>query len=110
MKRCIVGGLDAVYEIGKDFRNEGVDRTHNPEFTMLEFYRAYMDYHDIMEMTEEMVHGVVMGISGSETLERFDTTFDFTRPWPRRPYVELIQQHAGIALGHGDASRSCETR
>jgi len=98
LKRCIVGGIEAVYEIGKDFRNEGVDRTHNPEFTMLEFYRAYMDYNDIMEMTEEMIHGVVTEVAGSATVDRFDTTFDFTRPWPRRPYVQLIEQHAKIDL------------
>ncbi|MEE8134968.1 MAG: lysine--tRNA ligase [Gemmatimonadales bacterium] len=98
LKRCIVGGIEAVYEIGKDFRNEGVDRTHNPEFTMLEFYRAYMDYNDVMEMTEEMVHRVVVEIVGSATVDRFGTTFDFARPWPRRPYVQLIEQHAEIDL------------
>ena len=80
LKRCIVGGIEAVYEIGKDFRNEGVDRTHNPEFTMLEFYRAYMDYNDVMEVTEEMVHGVVTEVIGSATVDSLGTTFDLTRP------------------------------
>jgi lysyl-tRNA synthetase class 2 len=98
LKRCIVGGLEAVYEIGKDFRNEGVDRTHNPEFTMLEFYRAYMDYNDVMDMTEDMLHGVVRDVAGSASIDRFGITFDFTPPWPRRSYVDLIQEHAGVDL------------
>jgi lysyl-tRNA synthetase class 2 len=85
LKRCIVGGIERVYEIGKDFRNEGVDRLHNPEFTMLEFYEAYADYENIMDLVEEMVHGLVVELCGSPVLERFGTPFDFTRPWPRVP-------------------------
>jgi lysyl-tRNA synthetase class 2 len=67
LKRCIVGGIERVYEVGKDFRNEGVDRMHNPEFTMLEFYQAYADYHDIMQLVEEMVHGLVLELCGGPT-------------------------------------------
>lgn len=96
LKRCIVGGLERVYEIGKDFRNEGVDRTHNPEFTMLEFYEAYADYTDMMARTEAMMHAVVTGVCGSATIVRFDTAFDFTPPFPRRPFVDLVREHAAV--------------
>jgi lysyl-tRNA synthetase class 2 len=102
LKRCIVGGIERVYEIGKDFRNEGVDRLHNPEFTMLEFYEAYADYESIMDLVEEMVHDLVVELCGSPVLERFGTTFDFTRPWPRVPYLELVKQHAGVDLERSD--------
>merc|ERR1719163_491089 len=66
LKQCVVGGLDRVYEIGRQFRNEGIDMTHNPEFTTCEFYMAFADYHDLMDMTEEMVNGMVKAICGSE--------------------------------------------
>ncbi|MBE0592539.1 MAG: lysine--tRNA ligase [Gemmatimonadales bacterium] len=102
LKRCIVGGLDRVYEIGKDFRNEGIDRQHNPEFTMLEFYEAYADYHDMMAMVEEMVHGLVVHLFDTPVLERFGTAFDFTVPWPRQPYLALVEAHAGVRLSETD--------
>jgi lysyl-tRNA synthetase class 2 len=98
LKRCIVGGLERVYELGKDFRNEGIDRQHNPEFTMLEFYEAYLDYTDVMAILEEMLHGLVMHLFGTPVIDRFGTMFDFTPPWPRRPYLELIEEFAGVAL------------
>jgi len=98
LKRCIVGGLEKVYEIGKDFRNEGIDRLHNPEFTMLELYQAYADYTDMMALTEELVHGTVRAVCGASAIERFGTTLDFAPPWPRRPYGELVRDHAGIDL------------
>jgi len=98
LKRCIVGGLDRVYEIGKDFRNEGIDREHNPEFTMLEFYEAYADYSDIMRLVEEMIHGLVVEIDGSSSVDRFGTTLDFTPPWTRVTYTEAVREHAGIDL------------
>ncbi len=96
LKRCIVGGMERVYEISKDFRNEGIDRTHNPEFTMLEFYEAYADYHDVMRLVEELLHHVVTDVCGSSVIERFGRTFDFTPPLPRRAYVDLALEHAGI--------------
>ncbi len=98
LKRCIVGGLDRVYEIGKDFRNEGMDRYHNPEFTMLEFYQAYADYSDVMDLTEQMVHGLVLHLTGTSAIERFGKRFDFTPPWTRVPYVELLRTHAAVDL------------
>ncbi|KPJ98019.1 MAG: lysyl-tRNA synthetase, partial [Gemmatimonas sp. SG8_28] len=102
LKRCIVGGLERVYEIGKDFRNEGIDRQHNPEFTMLEFYEAYADYHDMMSMVEEMVHGLVVRLFDTPVLERFGTSLDFTVPWPRCPYLALVETHAGVRLAETD--------
>jgi len=105
LKRCIVGGMERVYEIGKDFRNEGIDRLHNPEFTMLESYEAYADYADIMRLLEEMIPGLIQHLFGGSALERFGKTFEFRPPWPRRPYLELVREHAGIDLrraGDGD--------
>jgi lysyl-tRNA synthetase class 2 len=98
LKRCIVGGLDRVYEIGKDFRNEGIDREHNPEFTMLEFYEAYADYSDIMQLVEEMLHGLVVELHGSSEIERFGTILDFKPPWSRSEYTALVREHAGVDL------------
>lgn len=96
LKRCIVGGMERVYEIGHDFRNEGTDRLHNPEFTMLEFYQAYADYTDMMSLLEELVSGLVQQLYGGARLERFGVTYDFTVPWPRRGYVDLVRDAAGI--------------
>lgn len=98
LKRCIVGGLDRVYEIGHDFRNEGIDRLHFPEFTMLEFYQAYADYNDMMDVLEELISGIVEQVCGSLRIERFGKTFDFTRPWRRAGFVELVRQHSGVDL------------
>lgn len=98
LKRCIVGGLERVYELGKDFRNEGIDRFRNPEFTMLEFYEAYIDYTDVMRIVEEMLYGLTLQLYGSPAIERFGRTFDFTPPWPRRAYLDLVREHAGIDL------------
>ncbi|MFQ5704425.1 MAG: lysine--tRNA ligase [Gemmatimonadales bacterium] len=98
LKRCIVGGLDKVYEIGKDFRNEGIDRMHNPEFTMLEFYQAYADYADVMELLEEMLHGLVREVCGTSAIERFGSTFNFLPPWPRLGYLSLVEEYAGVDL------------
>jgi len=96
LKRCIVGGLERVYEIGHDFRNEGIDRLHNPEFTMLEFYEAYADYTDMMTRLEDLVSGIATSVYGGTVLERFGRTFDFTPPWPRVAYRDLVREHAGV--------------
>jgi lysyl-tRNA synthetase class 2 len=98
LKRLLVGGFERVYEIGHDFRNEGMDRTHNPEFTMLEVYQAYADYGDMMELTESMVVGVVEHCLGSRVVERFDTTLDFTPPFPRVRFLEAVRDRAGVDL------------
>ena len=99
LKRCIVGGLERVYEIGHDFRNEGLSRFHNPEFTMAEWYEAYADYHDMLELTEEMVAGLVRELFGTTTLERHGATLDFTRPFARKDFSELVRATAGVDLG-----------
>jgi lysyl-tRNA synthetase, class II len=96
LKRLLVGGLERVYEIGHDFRNEGMDRTHNPEFTMLEFYQAYADYHEMMTTVEAMVSGVVEHCCGSLRLERGKVTLDFKPPWPRVRFVEAVRERAGV--------------
>jgi len=103
LKRLLVGGLERVYEIGHDFRNEGLDRTHNPEFTMLEFYQAYADYHDMMATIEDMVSGVVLECRGSTSIEYLDTSLDFAPPWPRKRFYQELDRTTGIDVqGAGD--------
>jgi lysyl-tRNA synthetase class 2 len=99
LKRLIVGGLERVYELGKDFRNEGVDTTHNPEFTMLEWYEAYADYMDVADRFERLIASVAdaVGYSGE---------FDFTPPWRREKLIDAIRERTGIdvmALKERDA-------
>ncbi|HET6579829.1 MAG TPA: lysine--tRNA ligase [Gemmatimonadales bacterium] len=98
LKRLLVGGLERVYEIGHDFRNEGMDRTHNPEFTMLEAYQAYADYEDMMSMVEELVSGVVEHCCGTLRLERYGTVLDFTPPFGRVRFIEGVQERSGLDL------------
>ncbi len=95
LKRLLVGGLERVYEIGHNFRNEGMDRTHNPEFTMLEYYQAYADYNDVMETLEDMIPQLVKHCAGSQQIERFGITFDFAPPWPRVPFTEALGREMG---------------
>ena len=99
LKRSIVGGLERVYEIGHDFRNEGLSRFHNPEFTMAEWYEAYADYHDMLELTEEMVAGLVRELFGGTVLERHGATLNFARPFARKDFCELVRATAGVDLG-----------
>lgn len=96
LKRLIVGGLERVYEIGHDFRNEGMDRTHNPEFTMLEVYQAYADYTDIMDLVEGFISGVVEHCTGSLRIERQGGWLDFTPPFARVSFVEGVQRSSGL--------------
>ena len=98
LKRLIVGGFEKVYEICTDFRNEGVDRWHNPEFTMLEFYWAYADYNDLMVMTEEMLSGVVKKVTGDVKVKYGDLEVDFSTPWKRLTYRDAILKYAGIDI------------
>ncbi len=95
-KRLIVGGLDRVYEIGRIFRNEGIDRSHNPEFTMLELYQAYADYNDIMDLVEEMFRNWCERVLDGNSKVTFDgQEIDLAPPYPRRPFLELITEHGG---------------
>ncbi len=96
LKRLLVGGFDGVYEICKVFRNEGVDTKHNPEFTMLEWYLAYADYHDGMRMTEEMVAGAAQRLHGTTKIIYQGAEIDLTPPWRRVTMVDLIKEHAKI--------------
>jgi lysyl-tRNA synthetase class 2 len=91
-----VGGLDRVYEISKDFRNEGIDRTHNPEFTMLEFYQAFADYEDIMSLVEELFVAVVRAATGSNAVTFQGTRIDFTPPFQRMSFMDELGQRAGF--------------
>jgi len=104
LKRCIVGGFEKVYEIGHDFRNEGLSRSHNPEFTMAEWYQAYADYHDMLELTEELVATLLLDLLGTTILERHGATLSFARPFARADFFTLMREHAGVDLaGAGDA-------
>jgi lysyl-tRNA synthetase class 2 len=96
LKRLIVGGFERVYEIGRDFRNEGIDRSHNPEFTMMECYQAYADYNDIMRLVEEMFCFIAQEVKGSATITYQGTIIDLTPPWPRIPLLKAIETYTGI--------------
>ncbi|MGA0384062.1 MAG: lysine--tRNA ligase [Flavobacteriaceae bacterium] len=95
LKRLIVGGFDGVYEFAKDFRNEGMDRTHNPEFTVMELYVAYKDYFWMMETTEQLLEKVALEATGSTAVQVGDQTIDFKAPYPRVPILEAIKVHTG---------------
>lgn len=96
LKRLIVGGFERVYEIGRNFRNEGIDRNHNPEFTMMECYQAYADYNDIMKLVEEMFCFIAQEVKGSATITYQGTAIDLTPPWPRIPLLKAIEIYTGI--------------
>ncbi|RIV22542.1 lysine--tRNA ligase [Fibrisoma montanum] len=96
LKRLIVGGYDGVFEFAKDFRNEGMDRTHNPEFTQVEFYVAYKDYLWMMDTIEEMVEKVAIDVAGTTRVTVGENVIDFKRPWKRLTMFEAIQEYTGI--------------
>ena len=104
LKRLMVGGIERVFEIGRVFRNEGVDKTHNPEFTMIEIYQAYGDYRSMMDLTEQIVVNAVKSLGDSLVVPwGEDDSIDFTPPWPRKTYSELFQEHAGCDLNDAEA-------
>ena len=96
LKRLIVGGFEKVYEINRNFRNEGMSIKHNPEFTMIELYQAYADYNDMMDLTEEMITTAVQSIYGTLKITYQDKEIDFTRPWKRLSMAEAVKVHAGL--------------
>ena len=105
LKRLMVGGIERVYEIGRVFRNEGIDATHNPEFTMIEIYQAYGDYRSMMDLTEKIVCNAVQSISESMVLPWGETEIDFSSPWPRKKYGDLFAEHAGCDMTDAAAVR-----
>lgn len=98
LKRLIVGGFDGVYEFAKDFRNEGMDRTHNPEFTVMEIYVAYKDYKWMMDFTEEMIERVALALHGSTKVQLGEHEIDFKRPFKRVTMLDAIKEHTGIDI------------
>jgi len=106
LKKLVVGGLDRVYEIGRQFRNEGIDLTHNPEFTSMEFYMAYADYEDLMNIAEELISGMVYAIHGTykikfQPLKKEEVELDFTPPWPRYPMCETVEKRGNLKIPRG---------
>ena len=109
LKRLIAGGFDGVYEFGKDFRNEGMDRFHNPEFTQMEIYVAYKDYYWMMDLFEEMIEKVALELHGTTIVKVGEKEIDFKRPWKRYTMVEAIKEHAGVDISEMDEPELLET-
>jgi lysyl-tRNA synthetase class 2 len=105
LKRLIVGGFDGVYEFSKDFRNEGMDRFHNPEFTQMELYVAYKDYNWMMDTVEEMVERIAMNLHGTTKVQVGENLIDFKRPWKRFTMYEGIQHFTGIDISEMDEAQ-----
>ena len=105
LKRLIVGGFDGVYEFAKDFRNEGMDRTHNPEFTVMELYVAYKDYLWMMEMTESLFEKVSNDTNGNTVIPVGEHMIDFKAPYPRIPILDAIKIHTGVDVGGMDPTK-----
>ncbi len=111
LKRLIVGGFDGVYEFAKDFRNEGMDRTHNPEFTVMEIYVAYKDYKWMMNFTEEMIEKVALALHGTTKVTVGENEIDFKRPFKRISMIDSIKEHTGIdinGMGVEELFKVCE--
>jgi lysyl-tRNA synthetase, class II len=114
LKQLVVGGLDRVYELGRVFRNEGIDLTHNPEFTICEFYMAYADMYDVMDITEALVEGLVKYLTGGGTTLQFNPDgdkgkegarvleLDFKRPWKRYDMIETLEEKLAVKFPSGD--------
>jgi lysyl-tRNA synthetase class 2 len=109
LKRLIVGGFDGVYEFSRNFRNEGMDRTHNPEFTVLEIYVAYKDYSWMMDFVEEMIERVALALHGTARVQMGDREIDFKRPFRRLPMLEAIREYAGVDVSAMDETQLRDT-
>ena len=105
LKRLLVGGIERVFEFARVFRNEGIDTQHNPEFTLLEIYQAYGDYNDMMDITEAMVAAAIERIGGGFKRQFDGHDIDFTPPWPRLRYADLLEEHAGVKMTDNAAVR-----
>jgi len=116
LKELVVGGLDRVYEIGRVFRNEGIDLTHNPEFSICEFYMAYADMYDLMDLTESMISGLVYHLTGGYKLkyhpegkEGPEMELNFEAPWKRFNMIEELEKQLDVKFPSGDKLDSDET-
>jgi lysyl-tRNA synthetase class 2 len=105
LKRLLVGGIERVYEIGRVFRNEGIDARHNPEFTMMELYQAYGDYRSMMDLTEGMIVACIDALGGGRKLPYGEHTIDYTPPWQRARYPDLFREHVGVAMDDTEGVR-----
>ncbi len=108
LKRAVMAGFEKVYEIGHDFRNEGIDPAHNPEFTMLEFYWAYADYNDLMDLTEAMLERICMAVLGSTKVSYKGMELDFKQPLPRISFKDAILEHSGVDIDAVDRDEMIE--
>jgi len=117
LKQLTVGGLDRVYEIGRVFRNEGIDLTHNPEFTLCEFYMAYADMYDLMEITEDLLESMVKYLNGGSTIVKYhpegkdgkELVMDFKTPWKRYDMIETLEEKTGVKFPPGETLHTEET-
>jgi len=106
LKRLTVGGLDKVYEINRNFRNEGIDSEHNPEFTMIEFYQAYSDYNDMMDLTEDLLNTLSLTVLGRDELPFGEHTISFKRPWKRLKFKDALVSFSGLAPSRFEDEKS----
>ena len=109
LKRLIVGGFDGVYEFSKDFRNEGMSRFHNPEFTQVELYVAYKDYNWMMDLVEEMVEKIALDLHGTTEVQVGENLINFQRPWKRYTMYEAIEHFTGIDISEMDETTLAKT-
>jgi lysyl-tRNA synthetase class 2 len=106
LKRLLVGGMEKVFEINRNFRNEGLSRQHNPEFTMIEVYQAYADYNVMMDLTEEVISLCLEKHGGGKQIQLGELTIDFTRPWRRAKYADLLKEYGGCEIDDIEAVRA----
>lgn len=106
LKRLLVGGMEKVFEINRNFRNEGLSRQHNPEFTMIEVYQAYADYNVMMDLTEEVISLCLEKQGGGKQIQFRELTIDFTRPWRRAKYADLLKEYGGCDIDDIEAVRA----
>ncbi len=106
LKRCLVGGLERVFEFSRCFRNEGISPRHNPEFTMLELYQAYGDYHDMMDICERVIGGAARDVIGATKIQFGKAEIDYATPWPRLKYADVFGEYAGVDMNDEAAVRA----